>query len=107
MNLNQLWVFYNVAKCKSFSKAAEQLFLTQPAISTQVKRFEVFYNVKLFERFARTIQLTDQGRALYAHATKIFDLVQEVENAIACFIREGDVSDGWCRDFKAKMLVAA
>ena len=82
MNLNQLWVFYNVAKCKSFSKAAEQLFLTQPAISTQVKRFEVFYNVKLFERFARTIQLTDQGRALYAHATKIFDLVQEVENAL-------------------------
>ncbi len=82
MNLNQLWVFYNVARLKSFSLAAEQLFLTQPAVSTQVKRFEDFYNVKLFERFGRTIQLTDRGQALFAQATKIFDLVQEAGNLL-------------------------
>lgn len=82
MNLNQLWVFYNVAKFKSFSLAAEKLLLTQPAISTQVKRFEDFYDVQLFERFGRTTQLTDQGRALFAYATKIFDLVQEAGNIL-------------------------
>jgi hypothetical protein len=37
MNLNQLWIFYHVAKFKSFSLAAKELFLTQPSISTQVK----------------------------------------------------------------------
>lgn len=82
MNLNQLWIFYNVARCKSFSAAAEELFLTQPAISAQIKRFEDFYGVRLFERFGRSIQLTDPGHALFSHATKIFDQVQEAENIL-------------------------
>lgn len=82
MNLNQLWIFYNVARCKSFSLAADELFLTQPAISSQIRRFEVFYGVRLFERFGRSIQLTGQGRALFSYATKVFDLIQEAESVL-------------------------
>ncbi|MDI7260194.1 MAG: selenium metabolism-associated LysR family transcriptional regulator [Thermodesulfobacteriota bacterium] len=82
MNLNQLWIFYNVAKLKGFSLAAEALFLTQPSISTQVKLLENSYNIKLFERFGKKIELTNHGQVLFSYAEKIFNLTQEADSVI-------------------------
>lgn len=50
MHLNQFWVFYHVAKHKSFSQAADALFLSQPSVSNHVKLLEDAYGLKLFER---------------------------------------------------------
>lgn len=82
MNLNQLWIFYHVAKHRSFSLAAEALFLTQPSVSTQVKLLEDAYKVRLFERFGKKIELTDHGQILYGYADKIFNLVSEADGVI-------------------------
>ena len=82
MHLNQLWVFYHVAKHRSFSQAAEALFLSQPSVSNQVKLLEDAYGLRLFERSGRTIRLTDAGGALYSYAEKIFALAKEADSVI-------------------------
>ena len=82
MNINQLWVFYNVAKHKSFTRAAETLFVSQPSISNQLKLFEDTYDLKLFERFGKKIELTSSGEILYSYAVRIFRLVEETEVVI-------------------------
>jgi len=80
VDLNQLWVFYNVAKHKSFSSTAERLFVTQPLISMKVKQLETAYNMKLIERSHRKIQLTNAGEILFAYEDKIFNIVKEADN---------------------------
>jgi DNA-binding transcriptional LysR family regulator len=82
INLNQLRVFYHVAKNLSFTKAAADLFITQPAVTAQVKLFEAWCDLKLFKKKGRSICLSAEGDALYAHACKIFTYEKEVENAI-------------------------
>lgn len=80
MDLNQLWTFYNVAKHKSFSLAAEKLFVTQPLISTKVKQLENAYKIKLVERSRKKMELTNAGDILYLYADKIFNIVKEADN---------------------------
>ncbi|MHB8910085.1 MAG: LysR family transcriptional regulator [Syntrophales bacterium] len=82
MHLNQLWVFYHVAKHRSFSQAAEALCLSQPSVSNQVKLLEDAYGIKLFERSGRTIELTNAGGALYSYAERIFTLAKEADSVI-------------------------
>jgi len=79
MDLNRLWVFYNVAKHKSFSVAAEKLFVTQPLISTKVKQLESSYKTRLFERFGRKIEMTHAGNILFEYADRIFNIVKEAD----------------------------
>ena len=80
MDLNQLWIFYNVVKHKSFSLAAEKLFVTQPLISIKVKQLEDSYKIRLFERFGKKIELTDAGKILFEYADKIFNIVKEADS---------------------------
>jgi DNA-binding transcriptional LysR family regulator len=82
INLNQLRVFYHVAKNLSFTKAARDLFITQPAVTAQVKLFEEWCDLKFFKKKGRGICLTSEGDALYAHACKIFEYEKEAENVI-------------------------
>jgi len=82
MHLNRLWVFYHVAKHKSFSLAAASLFLSQPSVSNQVKLLEDAYGLKLFERFGRNIELTNTGQILYSYAERIFGLIKEADSVI-------------------------
>jgi len=82
MNLNQLWIFHNVAYYKSFSLAANALFLTQPGISTQVRLLEDYYKLKLFDRYGKKIRLTNAGEKLFLYSEKIFNLVKEADNVI-------------------------
>jgi len=82
LNFNQLRVFYHAAKNLNFTAAANELFITQPAVTYQMKAFEEFCNLKLFKKRARRLFLTDEGRALFEYADKIFKYEKEIENAI-------------------------
>lgn len=68
MDLNQLRTFVTVAEIKNLTKAAEKLFLTQPAISNHIKLLENEFNIKLFQRHHRTMELTIAGSRLYEEA---------------------------------------
>ena len=73
MRYVQLRAFHNVALCGGFSRAAEQLGLTQPAISDQVRRLEADYDMLLFNRIRRRVTLTNQGRRLFEFTTRMFE----------------------------------
>jgi DNA-binding transcriptional LysR family regulator len=83
LNFNQLRAFYHVAKNMSFTSAARELFITQPAVTAQVKLFEDYYDLKLFKKKGRGVSLTEEGKLLYEHIRKIFEYEKEIENLIA------------------------
>lgn len=78
----RLQVFYTVAKLLSFTKAAEQLFMTQPAVTFQVKQLEEHFSTRLFERSHGKIALTPAGRLVMGYAERILDLSQEMETRV-------------------------
>jgi DNA-binding transcriptional LysR family regulator len=82
INLNQLRVFYEAARAGSFTIAAGKLFITQPAVTAQIKIFEGQCNLKLFKKKGRKLYLTDEGTALYEYAKKIFEYEREIEDVI-------------------------
>jgi len=82
LNFNQIRVFYHVAKNQSFTIAAQDLFITQPAVTAQVKAFEDYCSLKLFKKRGRGIYLTDEGTMLYNSVRQIFEYEKEIENVI-------------------------
>ncbi|MCS6786404.1 MAG: LysR family transcriptional regulator [Thiobacillaceae bacterium] len=78
----RLQVFYTVAKLLSFTKAAEQLFMTQPAVTFQVKQLEEHFNTRLFERSHGKISLTPAGELALDYAERILNLSNEMEARI-------------------------
>ena len=82
INLNQLRVFHEAAKNMNFTAAAKKLCITQPAVTAHMKLFEDFLNLKLFQRRGRIIHLTNEGKALYDYARKIFEYEKEIEDLI-------------------------
>lgn len=75
MELHYLKLFHAVASFLSLSRAAEELHISQPAVSIQIKKLEEEIGLKLFERKGRQVYLTQSGIILYRYTTKIFDLV--------------------------------
>lgn len=86
----RLQVFYTVAKQLSFTKAAELLFMTQPAVTFQVKQLEEHFNTRLFERSHSKITLTPAGRLAMEYAERILNLTNEMETRL--MEMTGDVS---------------
>lgn len=82
INLNQLRAFYQAAKCQNVSVAAKHLFVSQPAVTAQVKIFEETCGLKLFKRKGRNLYLTDEGKTLYDFACKIFEYEKKIEDAV-------------------------
>jgi len=78
----RLQVFYTVARQLSFTKAAEQLFMTQPAVTFQIKQLEEHYNTRLFERSHGRIALTPAGRLVMEYAERILGLSEELETRV-------------------------
>lgn len=66
----------------SFTKAAETLHMTQPAVTFQVRQLEEHFNTRLFDRTHNRISLTEAGRRVYEYADRIFELYDEMENAV-------------------------
>lgn len=79
MDTGQLTAFTTVAECQSFSKAAEQLHLTQSAISKRIASLEQQLDITLFERFGQRIQLTEAGKTLLIDAREILDKVHDMK----------------------------
>jgi DNA-binding transcriptional LysR family regulator len=82
INLHHLRVFYMAARYKSCTAAAQNLCVTQPAVTAQIKKLENHHGLKLFKKRGRNIFLTDEGRALYGYAKRIFESEREIEDAI-------------------------
>jgi DNA-binding transcriptional LysR family regulator len=78
----RLQVFYTVARQLSFTKAADQLFMTQPAVTFQIKQLEEHYNTRLFERSHGRIALTPAGRLVMEYAERILGLSGELETRV-------------------------
>jgi DNA-binding transcriptional LysR family regulator len=83
MELTQLRGFATVARMGSFTRAAEVLFLSQPAMSLQVKALEKEFGQPLFERRGRTLLLTPAGKILLERAEQILRLVEQADEEIA------------------------
>ena len=74
MDLDQLHTFLEIVRLKSFSKAAQTCYRTQPAISAQVRQLEQELNTALFDRLGTRISLTAAGQILARYATHILAL---------------------------------
>jgi DNA-binding transcriptional LysR family regulator len=83
MDLNQLHTFVEVAQAGSFTRAAEKLFLTQPALSLQIKALETELGAPLFERRNRQIFLTEVGHAVLLRAQEIAGVVEKIQQDVA------------------------
>jgi len=82
MNLHHLKVFYAVAKGGSFTQAAQDLSISQPAVTIHIRALERYYGVRLFDRGSRRATLTDVGQTLFEYAQRIFALAEEAEHAL-------------------------
>ena len=78
----RLQVFHTVANLLSFTKAAETLHMTQPAVTFQVRQLEEYFNTRLFDRTHNRISLTEAGKRVNEYAARIFDLYGQMENAV-------------------------
>ncbi len=86
----RLQVFHTVARLLSFTKAAEALHMTQPAVTFQIRQLEEYFNTRLFDRTHNRITLTEVGDQVYEYAEKIFEQYTLMENTVKEMI--GDVS---------------
>ncbi len=82
MDLDQLHTFLEIVRLKSFSKAAQTCYRTQPAISAQVRQLEQELNASLFERLGTRIQLTPAGKIFCDYAAQILDLRRRAQDSI-------------------------
>ena len=83
MDFDQLHTFLEIVRLKSFSKAAQTCYRTQPAISAQVRQLEQELRADLFERFGSRISLTTAGRIFAEHAEQMLELRRRAQDAIA------------------------
>ncbi|GMQ75719.1 MAG: selenium metabolism-associated LysR family transcriptional regulator [Gammaproteobacteria bacterium] len=82
MSDRRLQVFYSVARNLSFTKAAEALHMTQPAVTFQVRQLEEQFNTRLFDRTHNRINLTEAGERVYRYAKQIFELYSRMEGEV-------------------------
>jgi DNA-binding transcriptional LysR family regulator len=83
MDFDQLHTFLEIVRLKSFSKAAQTCFRTQPAISAQVRQLENELRAELFERFGSRISLTTAGKLFAGYAEQMLELRRQAQDAIA------------------------
>ena len=84
----RLKVFFTVANRLSFTKAAKELFITQPAISKHIQELEEEYKIKFFERNGSKISLTNAGELLLKHTKNIFEIYREIDFDLSALINQ-------------------
>jgi len=106
INLNQLRAFYLATRKKSITKAAKALYVTQPAVTMQIKSLEGALDLKLFKHYGKTLELTDSGRLLFHYAEKIFEIVKEMECVIEgrSELSRGSLIIGTTRSFARHLM---
>lgn len=85
MNIHHLESFVRIIELRSFTKAAEELGLTQPTVSKQIVDLEQFFQVRLIDRTKRSLALTRAGEILFKHAKDFLSLKRETIEAMASF----------------------
>ncbi len=104
--LNALRAFEAAARHLSFTRAAEELHVTQAAVSHQVKSLEDYLGIKLFRRFNRSLLLTDEGQSYLPGLTKAFDLMDDATRRLAKKEAGGALTVSVLPSFAARWLVA-
>ncbi len=111
VTLRQLKVFESAARLLSFTRASEELFLTQPAVSMQVRQLEDEVGLSLFEKLGKKIHLTEAGRELYRYTQSIFRELEEVEEVLESMkgVKKGhlDIAVASTVNYFAPRLLAA
>lgn len=82
MNLHSLAVFVEVVRSGTMSSAAEELFISQPAVSKTIGNLEDHYGTKLFERLGNKLAITEAGSQLYRHAIQLLDQAKRMEDKL-------------------------
>jgi DNA-binding transcriptional LysR family regulator len=106
INLNHLRIFYYAARERNLTKAAEALFVTQPAVTMQIKALEQYLETALFRKRGKFLELTDQGSMLFNYAEKIFHVVDEMEHVLKGFasLTHGSLIIGTTRSFARHLM---
>ncbi len=96
MEFHQLKTFYAVATYLNFTKAAEDLSLSQPAVSRQIEALEKYYELPLFYRTKKKVELTDAGRQLLKYAIQIVSLADQADKALSSLtnLESGELNVG-------------
>ena len=103
--LNALKAFEAAARHLSFTKAAEELFVTQAAVSHQIKALEEFLSMKLFLRRNRTLLLTEEGQAYFLELKDIFKNLQEATERLLAKGSKGAITVAMPPSFASQWLV--
>ena len=82
INFNLLRIFHMVAHTHNVVHAAENLYISQPAVSTALKKFQNELGFSLFIKYKRNLVLTDEGKKLLEFADKIFSIEKEIDEFI-------------------------
>lgn len=82
ITIRQLEIFIAVSRAESYTQAAKEIHLTQPAVSMQIKQLEHQLGIPLFEQLGKKIYLTEAGKEIYQHARNILDQLDEMETFI-------------------------
>ena len=104
MNIDQLKTFLAVVETHSFTKAAKTVFLTQSAVSLQIKRLEQELGVSLFTRFSKTFKLTNAGKALIQYAGQIIRIHDEAVLSVSNREMRGHIRIGAPEDYISPFL---
>ena len=83
LNYHHLRYFWTVARLGSIARATEELHLTQPGISAQLRTLELSLGEQLFSRSGRTLTLTETGRVVFRYADEIFSTGRELQETLA------------------------
>lgn len=82
-NLSQYKIFYTVASSGNITKAAQKLYISQPAISKAIKTLETNLGITLFSRNSRGVSLTEEGEILYKHIRRAFNEIEKGEEELS------------------------
>ena len=88
-NLSSYRIFYTVANTGNISKAAKELYISQPAISKSIQKLEESVGCKLFSRSSRGVVLTEEGKLLYEHVSSAFETLNLGEEKLRRSIELG------------------
>jgi DNA-binding transcriptional LysR family regulator len=96
MNLRHLETFVKIGQLKSFTRAGEELHLTQPTVSKQMVDLEKFFDIRLIDRTKRGLAFTRAGEILFKYAKEFLALQEETISAIAAFkgLKRGNIRIG-------------
>jgi DNA-binding transcriptional LysR family regulator len=106
INLNQFRSFFLAAREKSITKAAQSLYVTQPAVTMQIKSLEQDLGLKLFRKYGKGIDLTDAGEVLFGYAERIFGIVKEMDHVMKGYanLTHGSLTMGTTRSFARHLM---